>query len=153
MGKLIDESRGEVVLNAEIIEYYAKNAERVPRAAEAALKPSQGDAVVISSPLGVLFGVEPWNFPYYQLARFAAPEPYGGQCRRGETRRIVPQCAMAFEKSVAWKPARPRARIPTCSSRMIRCDRVIDDPRIKGVALTGSVEAGKSVAGRAGKKP
>src|ERR1700691_1546842 len=81
MGKLIDQARGEVVLSADIIDYYAKNAERF--LAPEQLKPSSGEAAVESSPLGVLFGVEPWNFPYYQLARFAAPNLR--QCRYGET--------------------------------------------------------------------
>jgi len=71
MGKRIDEARGEVALSADILDYYAKNAERF--LAPQHLKPSSGEAEVVSTPLGVLFGVQPWNFPYYQLARFAAP--------------------------------------------------------------------------------
>lgn len=84
MGKLIDEARGEVVLSADIIDYYAKNAEHF--LAPQRLAPSSGEAEVEGGPFGVLFGVEPWNFPYYQLARFAAPKPDGGQCRHGEAR-------------------------------------------------------------------
>ena len=65
MGKLIDQARGEVVLSADIIDYYAKNAERF--LAPEHLKPSSGEATVVSTPLGVLFGVQPWNFPYYHM--------------------------------------------------------------------------------------
>ena len=71
MGKLIAQAKGEVKLSAEILKYYAENAEEF--LAPQILKPNEGEAVIMSEPIGVLFGVQPWNFPYYQLARFAAP--------------------------------------------------------------------------------
>lgn len=71
MGKRIEEARGEVAVSADIIDYYAQNAERF--LAPQKLKPKSGQAVIESSPIGVLFGVQPWNFPYYQLARMAKP--------------------------------------------------------------------------------
>jgi hypothetical protein len=80
MGKLIEQARGEVVLSADIMDYYAKNAEAF--LAPEHLEPSSGEADVESSPFGVLFGVEPWNFPYYQLARFAAPHLMAGNVVR-----------------------------------------------------------------------
>jgi succinate-semialdehyde dehydrogenase/glutarate-semialdehyde dehydrogenase len=147
MGKLFEQARGEVVLSADIIEYYAKNAEAF--LAPENLKPSSGDAQVESSPFGVLFGVEPWNFPYYQLARFAAPNLMAGNVVMVKHAGCVPQCALAFER--LWQEAGAPAGVYT--NLFISYDqvnRVIDDPRIKGVALTGSVEAGKVVAGRAG---
>ena len=76
MGKLIAEARGEVDLSADILDYYARNAERF--LAPQHLAPATGEAAVENSPLGVLFGVQPWNFPYYQLARFAAPNLMAG---------------------------------------------------------------------------
>jgi succinate-semialdehyde dehydrogenase/glutarate-semialdehyde dehydrogenase len=147
MGKLIAEARGEVELSADIIDYYAKNAERflVPEH----LKLSSGQAEVESTPLGVLFGVQPWNFPYYQLARFAAPNLMAGNVVMVKHAGCVPQCAIAFEK--LWLEA--GAPVGAYTNLLIshaQVNRVIDDPRIKGVALTGSEEAGKSVAGRAG---
>jgi succinate-semialdehyde dehydrogenase/glutarate-semialdehyde dehydrogenase len=147
MGKLIDQARGEVVLSADILEYYAKNAERF--LAPQHLDPRVGDAEVESSPFGVLFGVQPWNFPYYQLARFAAPNLMAGNVVMVKHAGCVPQCAIAFEK--LWLEA--GAPVGAYTNLLISHDqvnRVIDDPRIKGVALTGSVEAGKLVAGRAG---
>ena len=147
MGKLIDQARGEVVLSADIIDYYAKNAERF--LAPEHLKPSSGEAEVESSPFGVLFGVQPWNFPYYQLARFAAPNLMAGNVVMVKHAGCVPQCAIAFEK--LWVEG--GAPVGAYTNLLISHDqvnRVIDDPRIKGVALTGSVEAGKSVAGRSG---
>jgi succinate-semialdehyde dehydrogenase/glutarate-semialdehyde dehydrogenase len=147
MGKLIDQARGEVMLSADIIDYYAKNAERF--LAPEHLKPSSGEAEVESSPFGVLFGVQPWNFPYYQLARFAAPNLMAGNVVMVKHAGCVPQCAIAFER--LWMEA--GAPVGAYTNLLISHDqvnRVIDDPRIKGVALTGSVAAGKSVAGRAG---
>ena len=147
MGKLIDQARGEVLLSADIIDYYAKNAERF--LAPQRLKPLTGKAEVESTPFGVLFGVQPWNFPYYQLARFAGPNLMAGNVVMVKHAGCVPQCAIAFEK--LWLEA--GAPVGAYTNLLISYDQVnhvIDDPRIKGVALTGSVEAGKSVAARAG---
>ena len=147
MGKLIDQARGEVALSADIIDYYAKNAERF--LAPQRLEPSSGEAEVESSPFGVLFGVQPWNFPYYQLARFAAPNLMAGNVVMVKHAGCVPQCAIAFEKLwlEAGAPAGAYTNLPISHDQV---NRVIDDARIKGVALTGSLEAGISVAARAG---
>jgi succinate-semialdehyde dehydrogenase/glutarate-semialdehyde dehydrogenase len=147
MGKLIEQARGEVVLSAEIIDYYAKNSERflAPRQ----LKPTSGEAEVVSTPLGVLLGVQPWNFPYYQLARFAAPNLMAGNVVMVKHAGCVPQCAVAFEK--LWLEA--GAPVGAYTNLLISHDQVnlvIDDARIKGVALTGGVEAAKGIAARAG---
>jgi succinate-semialdehyde dehydrogenase/glutarate-semialdehyde dehydrogenase len=147
MGKLIDEARGEVVLSADILEYYAKNAERF--LAPQHLEPASGEADVENSPFGVLFGVQPWNFPYYQLARFAAPNLMAGNVVMVKHAGCVPQCAIAFER--LWLEAgAPMGAYTNLLISHDQVNRVIDDPHIKGVALTGSVEAGKLVAGRAG---
>ena len=147
MGKLIEESRGEVRLSADILDYYATNAEAF--LASDRLAPASGSADVESSPFGVLFGVQPWNFPYYQLARFAGPNIMAGNVVMVKHAGCVPQCAIAFE--ALWRDAGAPAGLYTnllISHEQV--DGVIDDPRIKGVALTGSVEAGRSVAARAG---
>ncbi len=147
MGKLIDQSLGEVALSADILDYYAENAERF--LATETLEPASGKAEIVSNPLGVLFGVQPWNFPYYQLARFVAPNLMAGNVVMVKHAGCVPQCAIAFEK--LWRDA--GAPAGTYTNLLIsheQVSRVIDDPRIKGVALTGSVEAGKTVAARAG---
>jgi len=147
MGKLIGQARGEVLLSADILEYYAKNAETF--LAPQQLHPSSGEALIESSPFGVLFGIQPWNFPYYQLARFAAPNLMAGNVVMVKHASCVPQCAIDFEK--LWLEA--GAPVGAYTNLLISHNqsyRVIDDPRIKGVALTGSVEAGKLVAERAG---
>ena len=147
MGKLFAEARGEVELSADIIGYYATNAERF--LAPQHLAPRTGQADVESTPIGVLFGVEPWNFPYYQLARFAAPNLMAGNVVMVKHAGCVPQCAIAFEK--LWRDAgAPAGAYTNLLISYDQVNRVIDDPRIKGVALTGSVEAGKVVAARAG---
>ena len=76
MGKRIGEARGEVEFSSSILAYYAKNAERF--LAPVKLNPTVGEAHMESSPIGVIFGVEPWNFPYYQLARVAGPHLMAG---------------------------------------------------------------------------
>ena len=147
MGKRIDEARGEVAVSADIIDYYAKNAERF--LAPQKLKPKTGQAVIESSPLGVLFGVQPWNFPYYQLARFAAPNLMTGNVVMVKHAGCVPQCALAFER--LWREA--GAPVGAYTNLFISHDQVnevIDDPRIQGVALTGGVDAARGVAARAG---
>jgi succinate-semialdehyde dehydrogenase/glutarate-semialdehyde dehydrogenase len=147
MGKLVCEARSEVALSADILDYYAKYAERF--LAPQHLKPDMGKAMIESSPFGVLFGVQPWNFPYYQLARFAAPNLMAGNAVTVKHANCVPQCALAFED--LWKEAGAPAGLYTnlfISHEQV--SRVIGDRRIKGVALTGSVEAGKIVAGCAG---
>ena len=101
------------------------------------------------TPFGVLFGVQPWNFPYYQLARFAAPNLMAGNVVMVKHAGCVPQCAIAFEE--LWREAgAPAGAYTNLLISYEQVNRVIDDSRIEGVALTGSVDAGKSVAARAG---
>jgi succinate-semialdehyde dehydrogenase/glutarate-semialdehyde dehydrogenase len=148
MGKRIDEARGEVNFSSEILDYYAKNAEKF--LAPEKLHPTHGEAHMESSPIGVIFCVEPWNFPFYQLARVAGPHLMAGNTLVVKHSSNVPQCAVAFEK--LWIDAGAPAGLYTnLFISHEQSDRVIEDPRIKGVALTGSVEAGRSVAARAGK--
>ena len=147
MGKLIEEARGEVALSADIIDYYAEHAESF--LAPEKLNPDAGEAVIESTPVGVLFGVQPWNFPYYQLVRLAAPNIMAGNVVMVKHAEIVPQCAMAFEK--LWVDAgAPQGVYTNMRISHDQVASVIADHRIKGVALTGGVEAGKIVAGQAG---
>jgi succinate-semialdehyde dehydrogenase/glutarate-semialdehyde dehydrogenase len=147
MGKLYSEAKAEVKLSAEIIEYYSENAEKF--LSDIRLKPLSGKAEIVQEPLGILFGVEPWNFPYYQLVRFAAPNLMIGNVILVKHAASVPQCAVAFEK--LWLDAgAPKGVYTNLFINYDQVNTVIDDRRIKGVALTGSAEAGKTVASRAG---
>ena len=147
MGKRIDEARGEVKFSGDILAYYAKNAEAF--LAPSKLHPKVGEAHMESSPFGVLFCVEPWNFPYYQLARVAGPQLMAGNVLVVKHAGCVPQCAIAFEKLLLDAGAPVGAYTNLLISHE-QSDRVIDDPRVKGVALTGSVAAGRKIAARAG---
>jgi succinate-semialdehyde dehydrogenase/glutarate-semialdehyde dehydrogenase len=148
MGKRIGEARGEVEFSSRILAYYAKNAERF--LAPVKLNPTVGEAHMESSPIGVIFGVEPWNFPYYQLARIAGPHLMAGNTLVVKHAGIVPQCALAFEKLLLDAGA-PVGLYTNLFISHEQSDQVVDDPRIKGVCLTGSVAAGQQIAARAGK--
>jgi len=148
MGKLISEGRSEVDLGAAIIQYYADNAETflAPRTIES----KYGCARLEYSPLGVLIGVQPWNYPYYQLSRFAAPQLMAGNVLLVKHASGVPQCALAFERlfTDAGAPAGAYTNLFLSTEQV---GTLIDDPRTRGVALTGSERAGESLASRAGK--
>jgi len=147
MGKLIQEAREEVLLSSDIIAYYARNAKGFLSATR--LRPRSGRAEVVSTPLGILLGIEPWNFPFYQLARFAAPNIMAGNVVMVKHAASVPQCGIAFEE--LWQEAGAPAGVYTnllISYEQVK--RLIQDPRVQGVALTGSVEAGKAIASLAG---
>jgi NAD(P)-dependent dehydrogenase (short-subunit alcohol dehydrogenase family) len=148
MGKLLTESRGEVDLSADILEYYADNAEAF--LAPEKLKVSGGEAVVENTPLGVLFCIEPWNFPYYQLARVAGPNLMAGNTLIVKDAPNVPQCALAFEKLFLDGGA-PKGTYTNVFLSNEQAAEVIADPRIRGVAVTGSERAGSAVAAEAGK--
>ncbi len=148
MGKLFRESQGEVELSADILDYYADNAEKF--LAPEKLEIDEGEAFVENEPLGVLFCVEPWNFPYYQLARVAGPNLMVGNTLVVKHAPNVPQCALAFEKLFldAGAPVGAYTNVFLSNEQSAKA---IADKRIKGVALTGSERAGEAVASEAGK--
>ncbi len=147
MGKRITEARGEVSFSADILDYYAKHAEKF--LAPVKLNPKVGGAHMESSPMGVIFCVEPWNFPYYQLARVAGPHLMAGNVMLVKHAANVPHCAILFEELLTDAGA-PAGLYTNLFISHVQSNRLIDDPRIKGVALTGSVDAGKTIAARAG---
>ena len=149
MGKLIAQSVGEVQLSAAILDYYADHAEAF--LAPEKLTTPRGDAVVESSPIGVLFGVEPWNYPYYQIVRFAAPNLMAGNVVMVKHASNVPQCALAFEALILEAGA-PEGAYTNLFVSKDQVAKIIEDPRIRAVALTGSEAAGAVVAAQAGKQ-
>ncbi len=148
MGKLIAQSQGEVALSAAILDYYAEHAESFLAAEK--LNTSKGQATVECAPIGVLLGVEPWNFPYYQIARFAAPNLMAGNVVMVKQAANVPQCALAFAQLLSDAGA-PEGAYTNLFVNKDQVAHLIDDPRVRGVALTGSEAAGAVVAARAGK--
>ena len=149
MGKLIPQSVGEVALSAAILDYYAEHAEAF--LAPEKLTTPKGEAMVESSPIGVLFGVEPWNYPYYQIARFAAPNLMAGNVVMVKHASSVPQCALAFEQLMHDAGA-PDGAYTNLFVSKDQIAKIIEDPRIRAVALTGSEAAGAVVAAQAGKQ-
>ena len=148
MGKLYEHAEGEVKLSAEIFGYYAKNAESF--LADKILHPTHGDALIRHSPIGVLLGVEPWNFPFYQVARFAAPNIMIGNTILVKHSSNVPQCGIAIE-DIFKEAGAPEGLYTNLLITGKRATALVSDKRIKGVSLTGSEEAGASVASEAGK--
>jgi succinate-semialdehyde dehydrogenase / glutarate-semialdehyde dehydrogenase len=148
MGKRIAESRGEVELSASIMQYFADNAESF--LAPKKLHSAMGDARLEYSPLGVLLSIQPWNHPYYQLARFVGPHLMSGNVMLLKHASGVPQCALAFEQ-VLREAGVPEGVYTNLFLSNDQSGSLIDDPRVKGIALTGSERAGEALASRAGK--
>jgi succinate-semialdehyde dehydrogenase/glutarate-semialdehyde dehydrogenase len=148
MGKLISQAEAEIVLSADIFDYYADNA--AVFLADTVLEPEHGEALIRNSPIGVLLGVMPWNFPYYQVARFAAPNIMVGNTIVLKHASIVPQCAAAIEALFAEAEA-PEGLYTNLYISGKRASALVSDKRIKGVSLTGGEQAGASVAIEAGK--
>ena len=146
VGKLLAQSAGEVVLSAAILDYYADHAKEF-LAPEKLTSPGT-ESIVESCPVGVLLGVEPWNYPYYQIARFAAPNLMAGNVVMVKHASNVPQCALAFEQLLhdAGTPAGAYTNLFISKDQI---GELIDDPLVRGVALTGSEAAGAVVAARA----
>jgi len=147
MGKRIRESVGELKLSASIVEYYAANGEKFlqPQKIDA----RYGEAEIHYEPLGPLLGVMPWNFPYYQVVRFAAPNLMAGNVVLVKHSSNVPQTSIAIEQLflAAGGLEGLYTNLLITSSKV---GRIIEDPRIAGVSLTGSTDAGKAIAAKAG---
>ena len=148
MGKLVAQAEGEIKLSAEIFDYYAKHSEEF--LSDKILNPVHGEALVRHSPIGVLLGVQPWNFPFYQVARFAAPNIMVGNTILVKHASIVPQCAIAIEE-LFLEAGAPIGLYTNLLISGKRASALVADKRIKGVSLTGSEAAGASIAKEAGK--
>jgi succinate-semialdehyde dehydrogenase/glutarate-semialdehyde dehydrogenase len=149
MGKLIEQSRAEVQLTADIAKYYAENAEEFLKPTP--YKSSLGEAWVENSPIGVIMAVEPWNFPFYQLIRVLAPNLAAGNSVLVKHASIVPHSAETFEKLITEAGA-PKGAYTNLFISSDQVAEIIDDDRVQGVALTGSEKAGAVVAARAAGK-
>jgi succinate-semialdehyde dehydrogenase / glutarate-semialdehyde dehydrogenase len=148
MGKLISQAEGEILLSADIFDYYATHGEKF--LADTPLSPEHGEAFIQNKPIGVLLGVQPWNFPFYQVARFAAPNIMAGNTILVKHASIVPQCGMAIE-SLFKEAGAPEGIYTNLLISGKRASALVSDARIKGVSLTGSEAAGASLASEAGK--
>jgi succinate-semialdehyde dehydrogenase / glutarate-semialdehyde dehydrogenase len=150
MGKPVEQALGEVDFCAAIYDYYADNAEKLLADEPIELLDGDGSAVVKRSPYGVLLGIMPWNYPYYQVARFAGPNLVIGN---PILLKHAPQCP---ESALALADIYHDAGFPEGAYNNIfavpeQIEWVIGDPRVRGVSLTGSERAGSAVAAIAGR--
>ena len=148
MGKLLQEARDEVAISADILDYYAEHGETL--LAERAIPWGAGTATLQSLPLGVIFAIEPWNYPYFQVTRVAAPNLMAGNTVIVKPAPGVPQCALAFEQLLLDAGA-PAGTYTNLFASNNQAAAVIADRRVRGVALTGSDSTGSVVAAKAGK--
>ncbi|GAA1645651.1 NAD-dependent succinate-semialdehyde dehydrogenase [Kribbella alba] len=148
MGKRINEGRGEIGIVVDIFNYYADNGPAL--LADEPLSIKGGDAVITKGPIGPLLGIMPWNFPCYQVARFVAPNLVLGNTILLKHASICPRSAAAIESVLRDAGVPEDVYVNTfASSKQIPA--ILADPRIQGVSLTGSEQAGISVAADAGK--
>ena len=150
MGKIIGEAEAEVELSAQILEYFAKHGEALLKPDVLPVAAADGKAVVVHEPLGILLAVEPWNFPYYQIARILAPQLTAGNVLLLKHASNVPQSAEAFQQ-LMWDAGLPKGAFTNLFVKHAQIEQILNDKRVHGVALTGSEGAGSIVAGIAGK--
>ncbi len=147
MGKNIVEARAEVEKCAKVCEYYAQNgaeflqSEMIPTEAQLSYAAMQ--------PIGPVLAIMPWNFPLWQVFRFAAPALMAGNVCLLKHASNVPACALAIE-SVFVEAGFPADVFRTLLVRSSKVEKIISDKRVKAVTLTGSTPAGKAVASAAG---
>jgi succinate-semialdehyde dehydrogenase/glutarate-semialdehyde dehydrogenase len=150
MGKRRDEAVGELFLCSMILKYYAGNGPKFLEPTSIEPMMGGGEAVIETRPVGVLFAIEPWNFPFYQVVRVVGPNLVLGNTVILKHSEINPQCALAIEQLFRDAGA-PEGVFTNTFLRISDVEQVIADPRIQGVTLTGSERAGSSVAALAGK--
>lgn len=148
MGKLFKESVAEVELSASIFDYYADNGEKF--LADKPLDTPLGSAFLSYEPIGVILSIQPWNFPFYQITRSAAPNLMAGNTMLLKHASNVPQCAQIME-DIFLEAGAPEGVYQNLFIPGSKVSDLVADPRIKGVTLTGSEPAGSSVAAAAGK--
>ena len=152
MGKPIVEAEAEIDKCAWNCEFYAEAAPRF--LAPELIETNAAQSAVVFDPLGVVLAIMPWNYPFWQFFRFAAPAFAAGNAAILKHANNVPQCALAVEEVVRKAALEAGAPAGLCHTLMIAATEVadvIDDDRIAAVTLTGSTEVGRIVAARAGR--
>ena len=147
MGKPIQQSIAEVEKCAWVCEYYSEYAEQF--LTDELIKTDATKSYVSYQPLGVVLAVMPWNFPFWQVFRFAAPGLMAGNAGILKHSSNVSGCALAIEE-VFKEAGFSENLFRTILVKSLQMDFVIENPLIKAVTLTGSIPAGKAVAAKAG---
>jgi len=150
MGKPIAQAVGEVEFCAAIYEFYADNAESLMADEPIELLAGEGSALVRRSSLGVLLGIMPWNYPGYQVARFAGPNLVIGNTVLLKHASQCPETAEALQR-IFLDAGFPAGAYTNIFASISQIEGVIADPRVQGVSLTGSERAGAAVAEIAGR--
>ena len=150
MGKPIEQSRGEVDFSADIFQYYADNAEAFLKDQPIEVISGEGTALIRRTAVGPLLGIMPWNFPFYQVARFAGPNLVLGNPILLKHARQCPESALALARIFA-DAGFPKGAYVNIFATNEQIADIIADQRIHGVSLTGSERAGAAVAEIAGR--
>ena len=150
MGKPMEQALGEVDFCADIYGFYADRAEELLADEPIELLAGDGTALVRKSSVGPLVGIMPWNFPYYQVARFAGPNLVVGNTVLLKPAHQCPESAEAIQ-SMMDDAGFPDGAYQTILASNDQIEKAIDDPRVRGVSLTGSERAGAAVAEIAGR--
>src|SRR5260221_13481839 len=149
MGKTLRAAVQEAEKCAFGCRYYAENGERFLADEEA--KTSASRSFVRYQPLGPVLAIMPWNFPFWQVFRFAAPALMAGNVGLLKHASNVPQCALAIEE-IFRRAGFPGGAFQTLLVGSEAVSRILDDPRIVAATLTGSEPAGSQVAAMAGRQ-
>ncbi|MBK1701358.1 NAD-dependent succinate-semialdehyde dehydrogenase [Thiococcus pfennigii] len=147
MGKLIGEAEAEIDKCALVCDYYAEHAERF--LADVPVDSDAGRSLVVFQPLGLVLAVMPWNFPFWQVFRCAAPALAAGNTVLLKHASNVPRCALTIAEVFA-EAGLPVGVFATLLIDAARAEALVADPRIRAVSLTGSEAAGRRVARSAG---
>ncbi|MEM9672869.1 MAG: NAD-dependent succinate-semialdehyde dehydrogenase [Bacteroidota bacterium] len=149
MGKVKSEAIAEVEKCALACDYYAEHAESF--LADKPLNPPEGEAYIASDPIGPVLAVMPWNFPFWQVIRFAAPNLMAGNVGILKHASNVPQCALALEE-VFREAGFPEHAFQTLLIPSSKVNILLEDRRVRAATLTGSEAAGSHVAQKAGEQ-
>lgn len=147
MGKLVRDGRAEVEKCAWVCDYYADNAEKFLQ--PELIETDASKSFVTFQPIGVVLAVMPWNFPFWQVFRFAAPALMAGNAGVLKHASNVPGCALAIE-AVFRQAGFPENLFRTLLVGSAQVDAIIENPLVKAATLTGSTPAGRAVAKKAG---
>ena len=150
MGKPVEQSLGEVDFSAAIYQYYADHASKFLADEPIDLLDGEGSAVIRREPVGVLLGIMPWNYPYYQVARFAGPNLALGNTIVLKHAPQCPESAAALQQ-IFDDAGFPKGAYVNVYATNDQIAKAIADPRVQGVSLTGSERAGAAVAEIAGR--
>jgi succinate-semialdehyde dehydrogenase/glutarate-semialdehyde dehydrogenase len=149
MGKLFRAAVEEIEKCARGCRFYAENAERFLE--NESVQTGAGRSYVRYEPLGPILAVMPWNFPFWQVIRFAAPALMAGNVGLLKHASNVPQCALAIEE-IFCRAGFSDGLFQTLLIESAEVEKLIVDPRVKAVTLTGSEKAGSAVAGTAARE-